>query len=105
MGDADRYYVPRVAHTTGELDIHDISVLGDGRIVFVNTLYSCLALLSPVHAFTHFWKPSFISRLAAEDRCHLNGLAIKDGNAAWVTATSRSDVLSGWRRGARKAAS
>jgi len=97
MGDADRYYVPRVAHTTGELDIHDISVLGDGRIVFVNTLYSCLALLSPVHAFTQFWKPSFISRLAAEDRCHLNGLAIKDGKAAWVTATSRSDVLGGWR--------
>jgi uncharacterized protein (TIGR03032 family) len=97
MGDADRYYVPRVAHTTGELDIHDISVLSDGRIVFVNTLYSCLALLSPVHAFTQFWKPSFISKLAAEDRCHLNGLATRDGKAAFVTATSRSDVLSGWR--------
>jgi uncharacterized protein (TIGR03032 family) len=97
MGDADRYYVPRVAHTTGELDIHDISVLGDGRIVFVNTLYSCLALLSPVHAFRELWKPPFISRLAAEDRCHLNGLAVRDGNAAWVSATSRSDVLNGWR--------
>jgi uncharacterized protein (TIGR03032 family) len=96
-GDADRYYVPRVAHTTGEIDIHDISVLSDGRIVFVNTLYSCLALLSPVHAFTCFWKPPFISKLAAEDRCHLNGLAIKDGSAAWVTATSRSDVINGWR--------
>jgi hypothetical protein len=35
--------------------------------------------------------------LAAEDRCHLNGLAVRDGNAAWVTATSRSDVLNGWR--------
>ena len=97
MGDADRYYVPRVAHTTGELDIHDIAVLGDGRIVFVNTLYSCLALLSPVYAFRHLWNPPFISKLAAEDRCHLNGLAIKDGAAAWVTATSRSDVINGWR--------
>lgn len=94
---ADRYYVPRVAHTTGELDIHDVSVLGDGRIVFVNTLYSCLSLLSPVHAFRLYWKPSFISRLAAEDRCHLNGLAVKDGEAAYVTATSRSDVVNGWR--------
>src|ERR1700686_5181790 len=97
---ADRYYVPRVAHTTGEIDIHDIGVLGDGRIVFVNTAYSCLALLSPVHAFRLLWKPPFISRLAAEDRCHLNGLAVRDGNAAWVTATSRSDVINGrWARG------
>jgi uncharacterized protein (TIGR03032 family) len=94
---ADRYYVPRVAHTTGEIDIHDISVLGDGRIVFVNTAYSCLSLLSPVHAFRLLWKPSFISKLAAEDRCHLNGLAVRDGEPAWVTATSRSDVISGWR--------
>jgi uncharacterized protein (TIGR03032 family) len=94
---ADRYYVPRVAHTTGELDIHDVSVLGDGRILFVNTLYSCLALLSPVHAFRLFWKPPFISKLAAEDRCHLNGLAVRDGEAAFVTATSRSDVVNGWR--------
>jgi uncharacterized protein (TIGR03032 family) len=72
MNGADRYYVPRVGHTTGEIDIHDISVLGDGRIVFVNTAYSCLSLLSPVHAFRVLWKPPFISRLAAEDRCHLN---------------------------------
>jgi hypothetical protein len=54
MNGADRCYVPRVAHTTGEIDIHDVSVLGDGRILFVNTLYSCLALLSPVHAFRLF---------------------------------------------------
>jgi uncharacterized protein (TIGR03032 family) len=98
MGGADRYYVPRAAHTTGELDIHDVAVLGDGRIVFVNTLYSCLALLSPVYAFRQLWKPSFISRLAAEDRCHLNGLATRDGHPAWVTATSRSDVVDGWRK-------
>jgi uncharacterized protein (TIGR03032 family) len=97
MNGADRYYVPRVGHTTGEIDIHDISVLADGRIVFVNTAYSCLSLLSPVHAFRALWKPPFISKLAAEDRCHLNGLAVRDGEVAWVTATSRSDVISGWR--------
>src|SRR4029079_5969472 len=46
---ADRHYVPRVAHTTGDIDIHDVGVMADGRIVFVNTAYSCLALLSPTH--------------------------------------------------------
>ena len=93
----DRHYVPRVAHTTGDLDIHDIGVMADGRIVFVNTLFSCLSTLSPTHAFRVYWKPPFISRLAAEDRCHLNGLAMKDGAPAYVTATSRSDVVNGWR--------
>jgi uncharacterized protein (TIGR03032 family) len=93
----DRHYVPRVAHTTGDLDIHDIGVMADGRIVFVNSLFSCLATLSPTHAFRVFWKPPFISKLAAEDRCHLNGMAMRDGVPAYVTATSRSDVVNGWR--------
>ncbi len=93
----DRHFIPRVAHTTGDLDIHDIAVMGDGRIVFVNTLYSCLSTLSPTHAFRVHWKPPFISKLAAEDRCHLNGLALKDGMPAFVTATSRSDIVNGWR--------
>jgi uncharacterized protein (TIGR03032 family) len=94
---ADRHYVPRVAHTTGDLDMHDISVMGDGRIVFVNSLFSCLATLSAAHSFRPYWKPPFISKLAAEDRCHLNGLAMKDGMPAYVTATSRSDSVNGWR--------
>jgi len=93
----DRHYVPRVAHTTGDLDIHDVGVMADGRIVFVNSLFSCLATLSPTHGFRVYWKPPFISKLAAEDRCHLNGLAMKDGAPAYVTATSRSDVVNGWR--------
>jgi uncharacterized protein (TIGR03032 family) len=93
----DRHYVPRVAHTTGDLDIHDIGVMADGRIVFVNTLFSCLAMLSPTQGFRLYWKPPFISKLAAEDRCHLNGMAMRDGAPAFVTATSRSDVVNGWR--------
>ena len=93
----DRLYVPRNAQTTGDIDVHELSVDRAGRVVFVNTKYSCLATLSVVHGFTPIWKPPFISRLAAEDRCHLNGLAMKDGLPAYVTAVSRSDLLNGWR--------
>jgi uncharacterized protein (TIGR03032 family) len=35
--------------------------------------------------------------LAAEDRCHLNGLALRDGQPRYVTAVSQSDVADGWR--------
>jgi protein O-GlcNAc transferase len=93
----DRLYVPRRAHTTGDLDIHDIALDGRGRIVFVSTLYGCLATVSERYSFTPLWKPPFISRLAPEDRCHLNGLAMADGEPAYVTAVSRSDVAAGWR--------
>lgn len=97
VGGHDRHYVPRVAHTTGDIDVHEIGVMADGQILFVNTLYSCLSVLSPTHSFRPVWTPPFISKLAAEDRCHLNGLAMKDGAPTHVTAVSKSDVVNGWR--------
>ncbi len=93
----DRIYRPRVAYVTGDLDIHEMGETADGQLIFVNTLYSCLAKLSDTLSFQPVWIPSFISRLAAEDRCHLNGLAMKDGQAFAVTAISQSDVGQGWR--------
>lgn len=93
----DACYVPREMLTTGELDVHDIGLLKDGRIVFVNTLYNCLASSSRRHSFTPLWKPSFISKIVKEDRCHLNGLAMEDGVPRYVTAISKSDTVDGWR--------
>jgi uncharacterized protein (TIGR03032 family) len=65
--------------------------------VFVKPRYSCLAALDPTHSFRPIWKPSFIPNLAGEDRCHLNGLAMHEGAPKYVTAVSRTDLLSGWR--------
>lgn len=93
----DRLYVPQLAYTTADLDVHDIAVGHDGQPVFVNTLFSCLAAPSERFSFEPLWQPPFVSRLAAEDRCHLNGLATEDGAPRYVTAVSRSDVADGWR--------
>lgn len=93
----DACYVPRELFTTGELDIHDIGLTQDGGIVFVNTLYNCLATTSDRHSFTPLWKPSFISKIVREDRCHLNGLAMEAGTPRYVTAVSASDTVDGWR--------
>ncbi len=41
-GEFDAVYVPRVGHTTGHLDVHDIAVEACGRVVFVNTMFCCL---------------------------------------------------------------
>ena len=93
----DAVYAPHAGWVTGDLDVHDVGFGADGRPLFVNTLFSCIATVSDSHSFKPIWKPAFISRLAAEDRCHLNGMALEDGELRYATAVSRSDVADGWR--------
>jgi uncharacterized protein (TIGR03032 family) len=93
----DAVYVPRIGYTTSHLDVHDLAVEESGRVVFVNTMFGCLATLSEQASFQPLWQPPFLSALAPEDRCHLNGLALRDGRARYVTAVANTDVPEGWR--------
>ena len=43
------------------------------------------------------WRPKFITALTADDRCHLNGLAVVDGRPQFVTALGETDMPGGWR--------
>ena len=65
----------------------------------VNTLFSCLCTLNGTHNFVPRWKPRFITALAADDRCHLNGLAAVGGRPGFVTALGETDTREGWRAG------
>ena len=93
----DRLFTPKVGYVTGDLDIHDVAIDDNGRPVFVNTLFGCLATTSDRYSFVPIWKPPFISKLAAEDRCHLNGLAMENGHPKYVTSVCQSDVADAWR--------
>ena len=93
----DALYAPHASWVTGDLDAHDLGWGADGRPLFVNTLFSCIATVADGHSFRPVWKPPFVSRLAAEDRCHLNGTAVADGAPRYATAVSRSDIADGWR--------
>jgi uncharacterized protein (TIGR03032 family) len=93
----DALFVPQMASYTADLDVHDLAFSRQGEMIFANTLFSCLAAASTTHSFRPLWRPPFISRLAAEDRCHLNGLALRDGEPAYVTCIAESDVADGWR--------
>jgi len=97
---ADRKFVPVEGRVVGGIDMHDIGVGevdGAMRPIFVNTLYCCLATISESASFRPLWRPSFLSALVPEDRCHLNGLAMDGARPAFVSAVSRSDVADGWR--------
>jgi len=93
----DAIYAPHAGWVTGDIDAHDVGFASDGRPLFVNTKFSCLAAVSDSHSFRPIWTPPFVSRLAPEDRCHLNGLALEEGRPRYVTAVSRSDASDGWR--------
>jgi len=92
----DTIYFPRTTFYTGPVDVHDIS-FGRKDIWAVNTKFSCLVTFDINHSYTPRWKPHFISELRPEDRCHLNGLAMQNGEPAYVTALSQTDDKEGWR--------
>lgn len=92
----DALFLPRVSYYTGNLFAHDVAFAGD-EVWFVNTRFSCLASASAAYGFVPRWQPSFISELAPEDRCHLNGLALRAGVPFTVTALGRGDSKGSWR--------
>ncbi len=99
-GTHDACFFARYAHYTGEIEAHDLawgSSAGGGELWVVNTLFSCLCTLGGNFCFVPRWRPPFISALAAEDRCHLNGLALEEGRPRYVTTLSQSDTRTGWR--------
>ncbi len=94
----DHCYVPRRVHMTGHLDAHDVARGPDGAPIFVNTRFNCIATVDARHSFREIWRPSFVSELVDEDRCHLNGMAVDEqGAPAYATAVSRSNTIDGWR--------
>lgn len=100
-GSFDACFVPRRTTVTGGVQGHEAAwgTGPDGKPTFwlVNTAFSCLAGLDDEHHFVPRWKPPFISALAPEDRCHLNGMAMRDGLPAFVSVMARSDEPGGWR--------
>ncbi|MGB1075857.1 MAG: TIGR03032 family protein [Flavobacteriales bacterium] len=97
-GKYDAMYMPRAAYFTGPLDLHDLHFDADGGLLAVNTLFSCIVKVDEMWNFNPVWQPPFIDRIAGEDRCHLNGLAMENGRPKYVTAFSTDNVARGWRR-------
>ena len=100
-GQYDACFLARTSHFTDDIQAHEAAWVvrpeGGSEFWIVNTLFSCLAALHPHYSFAPRWRPAFISALSPEDRCHLNGVAVADGQPRWVTALAETDSPSGWR--------
>ncbi|MDQ2699936.1 MAG: TIGR03032 family protein, partial [Actinomycetota bacterium] len=95
-GTHDACYLPRKRHFTGDIAVHDVDFAGD-EIWLVATGLSCLATLDHTHSLVPRWAPPFITEIKGGDRCHLNGLALRDGRPRYVTMLGTSDEPGGWR--------
>ncbi len=100
-GRHDRCWLPRTSTVTGAIQCHEIAWgapdNGEPDLWIVNTLFSCLAGLDSRYSFVPRWRPPFITEVAAQDRCHLNGLAMRGGSPAFVTVFAHTDSPGGWR--------
>lgn len=97
-GKHDACYLARATHTTGDIRVHEIGWAGD-ELWVVNTRFSCLCTLDRRYSFVPRWRPRFVSALAPEDRCHLNGMCITGTppRPKYVTCLGATDTAGGWR--------
>lgn len=95
-GRRDACYLTRSARFTGDVHGHEMAWAGD-ELWLVNTRFSCLCTLHERYHFVPRWRPPFVSALAADDRCHLNGLCLVNGRPRYVTALAETDSPQGWR--------
>lgn len=93
----DALYMPRVTYHTGALDIHDLRFGKDHNLFAVNTLFSCIIEINDDFNFKPYWTPPFIDKLVSEDRCHLNGMALKNGTPKYATAFNQGNCFHSWR--------
>jgi uncharacterized protein (TIGR03032 family) len=118
-GRHDACFLPRSCLVTGDIAGHELAWApahhqslphgawergsSEGEELWVvNTRFCCLCTLHADYSFVPRWRPPFVTALAADDRCHLNGLAlaIDEGGAArprYVTALGATDTPGGWR--------
>lgn len=96
-GTHDACYLPRRIHVTGDIDIHEMAWSREDELWLVNTRFCCLCTLDADHSFSPRWRPPFVTALAPEDRCHLNGLGMVEGRPKYVTALGETDTPAGWR--------
>jgi uncharacterized protein (TIGR03032 family) len=92
----DTCFLARTAHFTDDIRAHESAWVGNEFWV-VNTLFSCLAALHPHYSFAPRWRPPFVTAFVPEDRCHLNGMAVVNGQPRYVTALAETDHQEGWR--------
>jgi uncharacterized protein (TIGR03032 family) len=93
----DRLFLPRSCHVTGSVDVHDIALDKNNKLMAVITLYNCIAELDQRGNFNPIWKPKFIDKIINQDRCHLNGFCLVNGEVKYASIVAECNEAGKWR--------
>lgn len=92
-GEHDTVFLPKKFEETGDIGSREIA----GESIAASKL-SCLVTLDDYYSVRPIWKPKWIDRVVAEDRCHVNGIALdKNFGLGYVTALGINNKKDGWR--------
>lgn len=85
-------------HSTGNVGIRDVSWSGgEGRIRFVNTMFSSICELDDVSGFRTVWRPPTVEQVDPSDSVHINGMATVPGGRVVVTMLGLGGRAANWR--------
>jgi len=89
----DAIFVPKSCEETGNIGSREIA-----RKWIASSKLSCLATLDDCFTVLPTWRPKWIDSIVAEDRCHVNGIALgTDGKPKYVTALGTGNSKESWR--------
>ncbi|MBD2576891.1 TIGR03032 family protein [Oscillatoria sp. FACHB-1406] len=101
------WFVPHPPIVTGDLGVREVA-WGEETLWLTSTRFSALFSLTlrdnscPIintNALLQCdWQPPFLMSFEAEDRCHLNGIAMVNGQPQYVTVLAATDAVEGWRK-------
>lgn len=102
FGNFNNNFVPQFGYFSGDVDVHDVCETSTGDIYYISALFSCICQPTKNGSFKPYWLPPWISKYAAEDRCHLNGLCLVDDVPRYVTSACQGDSMGSWRHSGQK---
>jgi uncharacterized protein (TIGR03032 family) len=97
FGTFDATYLSQMAYFSNDIDAHDICLDDKDKPYYCSAMFSCICQPSDTHSFKVYWKPPWISKVAPEDRCHLNGVCSRNGQPRYITSVCMGDAKGSWR--------
>lgn len=92
----DALLLPRMTYFTGNLGIQELA-FGDDGLWLVSAQFDCLALLHPDYSCVPRWRSPLSTELQPDQCCHFSGVALQDGDPAYVTAFAATTEPMGWQ--------
>lgn len=89
----DAIFIPKKFEETGNIGSREIA--GD---FIASSKLSCVGRSDDTFTVFPVWRPSWITDVIPEDRCHVNGIALDEyGSLKYVTALGTGDSKESWR--------